>query len=189
MLVEIEQIRSSIGSKCYLPGLALALTIPDVCGSIEFSDLGSQSKKRYTKWFDKWVLASFADAEGFNSDGSPKHAYFDGSMCYQLRCKFLHEGNSRIGVTPFGEEDGSSYEYRFELVVNGCDSYGEVWEELNSFDKPSVRIRQVRLDLPTLCESLCSAAERFMLERNTIDFVGHGISYVDIASTAQSIGR
>ena len=36
MINKIESIEKAIKYKCYLPALSLALTIPDICGQIEY---------------------------------------------------------------------------------------------------------------------------------------------------------
>lgn len=51
--------------------LALALTIPDICGQIEFTNLKMKNKKgeevdasqgrKYSEWFRKYVESYFAD--------------------------------------------------------------------------------------------------------------------------------
>ncbi len=117
----IEQIRDACRQGGFLPALALALTIPDVCGRSDSPGI-QEVGKRYSAWFDKWALPSFADHTGFDADGQPNRAYFDGEMCYRLRCKFLHENTQEIRPTPYGEESGTEYQYFFELVVNGTDS-------------------------------------------------------------------
>ena len=38
MIDKIVAIRKAIECECYLPALALALTLPDICGQIEYPD-------------------------------------------------------------------------------------------------------------------------------------------------------
>jgi len=59
--------------------LALALTIPDICGSIEFPK-EPKVGRRYTDWCDTWG----------------KMLAVSGADCYALRCAFLHSGSEEF---------------------------------------------------------------------------------------------
>ena len=39
VLEKINAIRVALEKECYLPALALALTLPDICGQIEYPEL------------------------------------------------------------------------------------------------------------------------------------------------------
>lgn len=45
-------------------------------------------------------------------------------MCYELRCSFLHSGNTDNKDFGKKEDEQNSYSYDFELCVNGCDMVG-----------------------------------------------------------------
>ncbi|MEM9686799.1 MAG: hypothetical protein AAF934_07740 [Bacteroidota bacterium] len=53
-----------------------ALTIPDVCSSLE-SDDGIATRNKYVDWYNKWVVA-------------PER--INGKTCYYYRCSTLHQG-------------------------------------------------------------------------------------------------
>lgn len=93
----IKEIIKSINSECYLSALALSLTIPDICGQIEYPDMIYQdgrlkgrrkSKDQYIRWFDEYVKPYFFS----DNKNAPKHQ-MDGKSCYALRCAYLHAGN------------------------------------------------------------------------------------------------
>lgn len=176
----VEQIRNAYRQGNFLPALALALTIPDVCGGSVSPGIKNVGK-RYRDWFDKWALPSFVDHTGFDADGQPNRAYFDGEMCYRLRCRFLHENSPEIRPTSYDEEPGTDYQYFFELAVNGTDSYGETWSSTMQDGMLPPRIRRVRIDIGALCEALCSAAERFLMESQDLDLRTPGLIYFDLA--------
>ena len=44
MIEKINSIRRAIECECYLPALALALTLPDICGQIEYPDFKRKDK-------------------------------------------------------------------------------------------------------------------------------------------------
>lgn len=102
MLDKIKDINLALNIKSYLSALALSLTLPDICGQIEYPDFKHDNGKRnigkqYAAWFDDWVNHYYADNTGWTEDFSKaNNPYFTGEMCYDLRCSFLHAGNSDI---------------------------------------------------------------------------------------------
>jgi len=187
MIEKIESIKQALECECYLPALALALTLPDICGQIEYPDYVNEKGdrfcgKQYKTWFNEWVNHWYADTSGWTDDyQKAKNPYFTGQMCYELRCSFLHSGNSDI--KDFGErEDGENrYSYHFELCTNGSDSFGMMWETpQNNIDKKTEKLKTVRIDIGTLCNNLCSSAERYYQCKGKEHFIEHKIKMIDI---------
>ena len=56
----LQEIENLLSSKYYQAALALALTIPDICGKVEFPKDGVHD--RYTKWFSLHVEHNFEPA-------------------------------------------------------------------------------------------------------------------------------
>lgn len=54
---KISEIRRALNLELYNCALATALTLPDICGKVEFPN--EYSRERYTKWFDKYVRDQF----------------------------------------------------------------------------------------------------------------------------------
>lgn len=61
MIDKIAAIRKAVESECYLPALALALTLPDICGQIEYPDFKRKDKngkefregrRQYVTWYN-----------------------------------------------------------------------------------------------------------------------------------------
>lgn len=46
----LEDIKLAVDNKAYFSALALTLTIPDICGKIEYKNLND--KEKYIKWFN-----------------------------------------------------------------------------------------------------------------------------------------
>lgn len=69
--------------------LALALTVPDICGQIEFPEWAgpNHTGKRYPKWFDTWVKEKL-----FRIGHAGKEYPMSGDDCYALRNAYLHTG-------------------------------------------------------------------------------------------------
>lgn len=98
-LILKTNILEMLKNEIYLPALICALTIPDIFGIAEFPELDGSKKgdvcKRYSRWFDQNVRNSMGllYSDEFYSKASPK---MDGKVCYQLRCKLLHEGTDDL---------------------------------------------------------------------------------------------
>jgi hypothetical protein len=112
-----ESVLDAVGHGCWLPALALALTIPDVYGRIEyppkrptqdgvrvFTKDGKQVTEPYMKypstlshyqnWFNHYVHDYEWNVGQKCALTSPKT--LDGYFCYLLRCKVLHESTHNI---------------------------------------------------------------------------------------------
>lgn len=86
-----QAIKKSIESENWYAALTLALTLPDICGRLSYPDLKEQSKQRYIKWFDNYMLHHYKSR--FPGD---EFIFMSGGDCYALRCALLHEGRDDI---------------------------------------------------------------------------------------------
>lgn len=88
-----KAIEKSIKSENWYAALTLALTMPDICGQISYPDLRGpgNSKKRYIKWFDRYMLHHYESP--FHGEG---FIFMSGGDCYALRCALLHEGRDDV---------------------------------------------------------------------------------------------
>ena len=52
-----NSIKACVDERNWHAALALALTVPDICGQIEYPEWAGpgHTGKRYPKWFDTWV--------------------------------------------------------------------------------------------------------------------------------------
>src|ERR1022692_3933877 len=71
----LNDILHALKARAFYSSLALALTIPDICGSIDYPAETSVGK-RYRDWFTDWGLML--------------HSYMSAADCYALRCSYLH---------------------------------------------------------------------------------------------------
>lgn len=180
MIEKLKDVRSAIKNKNYLSALALALTIPDICGGIEYAHIVDENGKRkvgtqYRKWFDNYVNQYYADSNGWNKSFSKaKKSYFTGYMCYNLRCEFLHLGAAEIGDFGKLSDDEFNYKYHFTLAVNGADSYGESWVEGDKIKNITVTV-----NIDTLCENICRAAENYYQMKDVSYFKKSLLNIID----------
>lgn len=152
LLSQINEIQKSIEHECYLSALALALTIPDICGKAEYPN-AKGSKDRYVKWYDTYLGLY----ERCDSPYSADMPYLSGEMLYSLRCSVLHQGNPNV-------EGGNIHEDRckvdeFTLVIDedydsglSCVSYGAGMKIVH---------RKIEVNIVNICKKLCLTAEKY----------------------------
>lgn len=121
-LHRVEEIELSIRDGRWQSALALALTIPDICGGIAFPELVKRYRdgrimldrqknptrdvgNQYIRWFDEFAAAFF------KTSADSAKPYICGERCWQLRCEYLHQNKGFLN-----DEDSSSV--RFHLGVN-----------------------------------------------------------------------
>ncbi|MEE6452663.1 hypothetical protein RAH41_19035 [Gottfriedia acidiceleris] len=185
MLDKIKDINLALNNKSYLSALALSLTLPDICGQIEYPDLKNNKGKRlvgkqYAAWFDDWVSHYYADNTGWTGDGKAINPFFTGKMCYSLRCSFLHDGNTDIENWGDNEDADFYYSYEFELAaVGGADKIGSSWGHQPINNSKILMTKSVRVNIDKLCECIYRSAERYYLEKDPNLFKEHNINLID----------
>ena len=76
----ISQIKKAVDQNLYLIALASCLTLPDICGAIN-TRKGLANGQNFRSWYDQYVFPNY---DALTSD-----------ECYNFRCKFLHQGQTR----------------------------------------------------------------------------------------------
>ncbi len=187
MLDKIKDINLALKNKSYLSALALSLTLPDICGKIEYPHFKKRNGdrnigKQYASWFDDWVNQYFADDTGWTEDfAKAKNPYFTGDMCYSLRCSFLHNGNSDIKNWGDKEDADFHYLYEFRLSVSGgVDTKSLSWDNQTNINSKIIKTKKVSVDIDKLCECICLAAERYYREKDPQLFKDHNINLIYI---------
>lgn len=137
--MKLNEIEKALNAGCYQSALALALTIPDICGKVAYDS--SAVGERYIKWFNKYVGCLDNIKE------------FDGNACYLLRCSYLHSGKIRVKNKSIK---------RFKLHVD------VIMGEPNVHSSVICVGNKVELDIDIwdLCDSICRAALKFYNECN-----------------------
>ena len=93
----IQDIKKALKNDCYFGALALALTLPDICGKIIYPELDGSKKgdvrKRYVRCFD-FFIGQYERNITENKDVILP--YLDGELCYELRCALFHQGENSL---------------------------------------------------------------------------------------------
>jgi len=169
----ISQIEKSIEDKNYIAALALALTVPDKCGKIEFQNLYG-GKQGYVNWYNEWCCTPdpadnkweyYPEFDTSTHDTSyclssmpqsePRLPYADGTVIYQLRCAILHDHSTELDYSKL-ESKNQLDEFELEITDNkGCLSVFSSGV-LNDGEKRYIKIRII-----DLCKMICRGATKY----------------------------
>ena len=87
------EIRKALDEELYYCALALTLTLPDICGKIEYPN-EKCVHRRYTNWFNSYAKQYFTRiAHTLPENGVQEYVWLSAEECYALRCAYLHSGN------------------------------------------------------------------------------------------------
>ncbi len=166
---KIEAIRKAYTAGLYEPALALALTLPDICAEIEYPNIDKVGE-RYIKWSNNHI---------FQDNPSNEKENFSGAALYQLRCHFLHNGNSDM-FKDKGNVDARVNISKFELMLpkEGDSKQRELliramtWKDANAQNE----YYTVKMNIRNLIDEICYAASEFYENwLNKGDFEDHSI--------------
>lgn len=170
-LMRIHEIESSLDKGLYISALALALTLPDICGKAEYPT--DRTGTRYKKWYSNHVEPLYQFSDSSYSKDLP---YLNSEVVYSLRNNFLHTGNPNIDKQRINETDCQidHFELRLGKSLDGdiCSvAYGKMMV-------PVERTYQVNVYL--LCIRLCRVAKEFYLaNKDKFDFFQYHLDIED----------
>ena len=141
LLNKIKEIEAALDVGCQHCALALALTLPDICGKVLKSETKRRSKDQYIKWFDKYVVPIYAPL------GKIYKSFVTGKTCYALRCSFLHAGN-------FDPEKENIFFNIHSRIKSEKQGYHDLKKEVNGETI-------IDIDAVGLCNAICEAAKSF----------------------------
>ncbi len=166
-LDRVREIEQNLGDRRWQSALALALTLPDICGGIAFPEMVKRYRDgrimldrqknptrdvggQYIRWFDEYAAPYFKRSP---RETSP---YICGARCWQLRCEYLHQNKG------FVNEEGEQG-LRFHLGVN-CGSSVCRLDQASPYDGGL----DIRIDIEQFCMRMCRAAKNYY-DRNHRD--------------------
>lgn len=143
-------IEDAIEKRCFLPALALALVIPDICAKYDYPEIYNKHAEynghkgqgaAYAKWYDENI-------GNYDVDPITKIGLLNGKGCWKLRCDFLHSGS--IDLDGFMSVDDKNVTFKLtsskysnlKYTIGGCS--GVAYSE----DKKE---QDIELDMVNLC--------------------------------------
>ena len=178
-LSRIDEIEMNIRDKRWQSSLALALTIPDICGGIAYPDLVKRyrdgrikydQKKRtsrdvgaqYVRWFDEYASSYFMNEN---------KQYICGQRCWQLRCEYLHQNKG------FMNED---VDVQFHLGVN-CGT------SVCNFESKD---NEIRIDIEQFCLRMCKAGRAYYeAYKDVFDFSLYNTPVLEVVQEKSLLDR
>ncbi len=142
-------MEKALEADCYFAALALALTLPDICGKAQYPNKGPGA--RYIAWYDEHVGVS--EKSPFDEPPMP---YLSGEVVYSIRNCLLHQGTPNIEVEKI-KEDRYKID-QFVLLIESkkpFDTYGDTAGIQNG------SIRSYHVNVRRLCFILCSCAKGY----------------------------
>lgn len=159
-LDRVNEIELNIKDSRWQSALALALTLPDICGGIAFPDIVKRYRdgriildrqnqptrdvgNQYIHWFDEYASNFFKLSP---SDSLP---YICGERCWQLRCEYLHQNKGF-------SNNIEANTVRFHLGIN-CKT------SICQLDSTQITDNQtdIRIDIEQFCLRMCRAAKNY----------------------------
>ena len=152
----VEDVRRALSAGAYISALALALTIPDICGKVLYPK--EESGSRYRKWYCEFIGRYECPQTDVEDPNTEKMPYPSADVVYSLRCSLLHDGKVSINNNRIKQEENRVDE--FELIIDDpCrGGYSSVEYKLDSC---SIKRRKLALNLVNLCVKLCRTALAF----------------------------
>ena len=138
LLISVDK---AIESQNYYAGLFIALTLPDICGKIQFPK--KSSKELYVDWFNQYLKGNYI---GLTPRDTP---FLTGEDLYSFRCQLLHEGSEDIS-----NQNARRILHDFILIENG--------PHLNLITNEGHAVLQ--LSIVDLCEEICRGVRQWLID-------------------------
>lgn len=159
-LHRVNEVELNIEDGRWQSALALALTLPDICGGIAYPDLVKKYKNgrimldrqknpsrdvggQYIRWFDEYA------GKFFKISPEDRLPYISGERCWQLRCEYLHQNKGFLN-------DENEDTTRFHLGVNCGTSLCQL-DKNNKTEGGN----DIRIDIEQFCRRMCKAAKSY----------------------------
>lgn len=159
----IDDINKALDNNAYFAALALALTIPDICGKAEYPD--ASTGKRYKDWYNEYIgQYEKCPCEECQKNKQP---YLSGEIVYSLRNSFLHQGTPNINNNDIKDINNRIDE--FILVIEKKDDF-DIYADASGItcdyvdDKCVENNRSYRVNIRRLCMLLTLTAKRYYEE-------------------------
>lgn len=137
------EVKHALDAKLYYLAIAVALTIPDICISLE-CDTGKiwTNQSKFVAWSTKYI--------------APQYTYLTGQDIYYLRCGVLHNGKYGHHKSPFDR-----------IMFTLPNTSRTLIHEYLSVDNGGTRESVLTLDVDLFCASIIRAARSWLSDADT----------------------
>lgn len=158
LIDRISEIEQALKSNLYQAALALALTIPDICGAYQYPE--TSVRLRYEKWFDEYVTPYYMPKILGKALDSNRRI-MTGKICYCLRCAFFHSGNDDINANAkknFLSDIDTGYKVSYNLILTTEYDSMECITHRGALEREYT----IHISIPGLCQMICDAAKEYI---------------------------
>lgn len=181
MIEILNDIKKAYNAGALRSAFALALTLPDICGQLEYpnNDCGS----RYALWIDNFlentIKSEVVDIVITNSMEAKKEVVIDGRTYYRLRCTYLHSGSTDLS------KDKSDYpEFHFILSSTKDEkAYANMSVDVNG---KQILYIDIRNEINKLVHS---AIHYYKTHPSKCEFEKHKLEIIDTERHFESIRK
>lgn len=166
----ISDINRALEQECYFASLALALTLPDICGKAAYSKL--RVGERYKRWCKEFVC----EQEKPSSPHGDDMPYMSEEILYSLRNFLLHQGTPDVDASEINEERCKVD--KFALILTDSDSINGGTSRVSYGANLKIVEREQTISIRHICTVLCRASEKYYKE-NKEKFVFFNYSIID----------
>lgn len=144
----LEEIERALSAGFYHSALMIALSMPDVCASLE-AENGRGGPNRYRAWYQRYLAEHYP--------------FMNADDCYSLRNGVVHQANLNQPRT----KDGKRAK-RFDRIIFQVPTRGGLMMHNNIFSRsapntPSITVLQ--LNLQRFCQDVIGAVRRWLDDR------------------------
>lgn len=164
----ISEIEVDVKNECFISALALALTLPDICGKAEFPK--DKESIRYKNWYDTYIGLSIKPSDPYGAD----MPYLSGEVVYKLRCSLLHQGTPNIEGSQIREDRCKVDRFILELT----DAYDEGTSMVAYNGGPKIARRELTVNVLYLINKIVKEAKTYY-EGNKVKFDFFQYEWVD----------
>lgn len=143
LINKIKEIRLALEAGLYNCALTVSLTLPDICGKVEFPKM--RNGEIYKAWFRNYVEPLFINSGlVLPSNEITQYTWINAEECYALRCAFLHAGN-------YDTKGVDLSNVWLHAHIRNSSNYSHMIRSSSYAD----------WDVILLCEKLCIAAKNY----------------------------
>lgn len=166
----VASIEEALDKGCFLPALALTLTIPDICAQLDYPEIYHKKEEYDGHWgqggaYAKWYDENIAKYETTGRNDFKDH--INGRHCWKLRCGFLHNGEIDLDKCMRVENE----EVKFTFISSEVSSYWTMGG-ISSISHTKVNgkksITHIELDIVNFCSKILAVFKYSYLSNDAI---------------------
>lgn len=148
----LNEIYGCLKDEHYFAALSLSLSIPDICGKVEYPNVNGTAK-RYKDWYKTYIGKNESPLnEYYNCED---YSWIDEDIAYSVRCNMFHEGFPKVNTTQVKREINKAD--TFYLMLNKSNVFSSSNTDLIPTENGWEAKKKTMICVPYLCRLLVGA--------------------------------